>query len=518
MSSTSSGNVLLCVALVVLTLLEGSVVLAQSPSINSTGGDDVKHHKVLILGGGVAGVMAAHSLHVNGIEDYAIVEARHELGGRMQNYTFGVPGRQYTVELGPNWIQGTVVKGGKPNPILTLARKANLTTVNNDLYGDVMTYDWTGYNNYTDVFNNAVDAFENAVVAAGARVANQQVDMSLFSGYLMINEQAETPQQAASEYWQVDFEYAQTPAQTSWIASAWNNNLTYVPEEGGFSEDNLLCIDQRGYKVIIQHEAKEFIQPQQLLLNHTVKAIAYNDTSVAVTTTDGTTLTADYIICTFSVGVLQHNDVIFKPALPAWKEEAIKSVRMATYTKMFLQFPEHFWFNTEVAVYADPERGRYPVWQSLDHPKFFPGSGILFVTVTGDFALRCNLMTDDQVREEVVGVLRSMYPNVTIPEPIAFHYPRWSMDPLFRGSYSNWPPSFVNGHAEDLRAPVGERLWFAGEATSLKYFGFLHGAYYEGVDAGNAVAGCINNGTCDTRPTVKSVTNPQPYLLQLPST
>ena len=35
-----------------------------------------------------------------------------------------------------------------------------------------------------------------------------------------------------------------------------------------------------------------------------------------------------------------------------------------------------------MALYADSERGRYPVWQSLDHENFFPGSGIVFVTVT----------------------------------------------------------------------------------------------------------------------------------------
>ena len=36
----------------------------------------------------------------------------------------------------------------------------------------------------------------------------------------------------------------------------------------------------------------------------------------------------------------------------------------------------------QMALYADYERGRYPVWQSLDHPSFLPGSGILVVTVT----------------------------------------------------------------------------------------------------------------------------------------
>lgn len=35
-----------------------------------------------------------------------------------------------------------------------------------------------------------------------------------------------------------------------------------------------------------------------------------------------------------------------------------------------------------MALYADEERGKYPVWQTLDHVDFFPGSGIVFVTVT----------------------------------------------------------------------------------------------------------------------------------------
>jgi hypothetical protein len=34
------------------------------------------------------------------------------------------------------------------------------------------------------------------------------------------------------------------------------------------------------------------------------------------------------------------------------------------------------------AVYADIERGRYPIWQSLDLDGFFPGSGVIFATVT----------------------------------------------------------------------------------------------------------------------------------------
>jgi len=83
--------------------------------------------KVIILGGGVAGVIAARTLHERGINDFLIIEARDELGGRMQTHHFGkTGGRSYVVEKGPNWIQGTQDGDGPANPIYTLAKKHGL--------------------------------------------------------------------------------------------------------------------------------------------------------------------------------------------------------------------------------------------------------------------------------------------------------------------------------------------------------------------------------------------------------
>lgn len=70
-----------------------------------------------------------------------------------------------------------------------------------------------------------------------------------------------------------------------------------------------------------------------------------------------------------------------------------------------------------------------------------------------------------------MGVLRAMYPNTTLPDPAAIHVPPWGTNALYRGSYSNYGASFVPGHSDNLRATVDGRVWFAGEATSLKYFG-----------------------------------------------
>ena len=74
-------------------------------------------------------------------------------------------------------------------------------------------------------------------------------------------------------------------------------NYTFDPDVGGFSEDNYLSVDQRGFKTLIQQEAATFLQPNQVLYNATVKNIAYSANGVEVTLIDGTILTADYALC-----------------------------------------------------------------------------------------------------------------------------------------------------------------------------------------------------------------------------
>lgn len=144
---------------------------------------------VLILGGGVAGIIAARTLHEKGVDNFLIVEARGELGGRMRSMEFGAPGKRTTIELGANWIQGTQVGDGPANPILTLARKHGVKTAESDFYEsigafhrlfsagskwfliglrDLVTYDETGAVDYLEALAKAVDAYTNLTVVGGA--------------------------------------------------------------------------------------------------------------------------------------------------------------------------------------------------------------------------------------------------------------------------------------------------------------------------------------------------------------
>ncbi|KAF9806856.1 hypothetical protein IEO21_08503 [Rhodonia placenta] len=470
--------------------------------------------KILILGGGVAGVIAARTFYEQGITNFVIVEARDELGGRLQSQTIGAPGRELVVEYGANWVQGTqAFEDGPENPIWSLVKKHDMNTTSNDWSGSMTTYDENGPADYLDTFDQSADVYNKLTVVAGARVDQQLVDLTARSGYSLIGSKPMTPADKACEYYAFDWEYAQSPLESSWIASSWGNNFTYDSDQGGFGDTNAMSIDQRGFKHFIQAEAAEFLQPEQLILNATVTDITYSSDGVEVTLKNGTVLTADYALCTFSLGVLQNDDVVFQPALPDWKQEAIQSMVMATYTKIFLQFPEDFWFDTQMGLYADPVRGRYPVWQNMNLTGFFPGSGVIFVTVTGDFSQRIEALPDAEVQKEVLEVLQAMFPNATIPEPTTFFFHRWHSDPLFRGSYSNWPPSFFSEHHQNLRATVDERLWFAGEATSQKYFGFLHGAYYEGLDVANNLAQCVQGNGCAFIANVTEVMNAYPYVI-----
>ena len=196
---------------------------------------------------------------------------------------------------------------------------------------------------------------------------------------------------------------------------------------------------------------------------------------------------------------MQNEVVSFSPTLPSWKKEGIETFAMGTYTKIFLQFPSDkvFWNTSyQFFLYADPdERGYYPVFQSLDGEGFLSGSGILFVSVVQGQSYRVESQTDEQTKAQILEVLRKMYGVENVPEPTAFMYPRWSLEPWAYGSYSNWPPGTTLEMHQNLRANVG-RLWFAGEATSAEYYGFLHGAYFEGQAVGQEVAACVQ-GKCN---------------------
>jgi monoamine oxidase len=68
---------------------------------------------------------------------------------------------------------------------------------------------------------------------------------------------------------------------------------------------------------------------------------------------------------------------------------------------------------------------------------------------------------------------------------------RWAHDPFARGSYSHALPGQAGNRAV-LAAPVDNRLFFAGEATSPNFFSTAHGARDSGERAAREVLAALS--------------------------
>lgn len=376
-------------------------------------------------------------------------------------------------------------------------KKWNISNKRSD-FDSIETYNETGKVDFIDEIQNFIDSVDKLSEVADELLEENIQDRTFRQGLALADwnpEQRDYPQAAdAVEWWLYDGEQAFTPDETSLLFNVAVSNFTFSQ----FSDENNFVIDQRGHNTWIKGEASEFLDKDdpRLLLSTIVDKISYTDKGVTVRNEDGSCIEADYAVVTFSLGVLQADVVEFEPKLPDWKEVAIQSFLMGTYTKMFFQFNETWWpKETEFFLYADPiQRGWYPIWQSLDKEGFFPDSHAIFVTVTQREARRVERMDDAEAQAEALAVLKDMFPDIDVPEPTAFQYPRWGQTPWAYGSFSCWPAGTTLEQHQNLRANV-DRLWFAGEHTSTTYFGYMQGALLEGVDIGNRLVGLIK-GDC----------------------
>ncbi|KAM5344444.1 hypothetical protein ACJ41O_012980 [Fusarium nematophilum] len=475
-----------------LAASSGLLATGQAAVIPREGASTCRKTKVAVLGAGVAGITAAQTLSNASITDFLIIEHNDYIGGRVRNAPFGkaADGSPLSVELGANWVEGLESPEGNVNPIWTLAQKYGIKNRYSN-YSAIVTYDEKGESDYLDLVDLFDEKFEIAQADAGYIQTDNLQDTSMRAGLSLAGwKPQKDPKKLAAEWWGWDFETAYPPEQSGFQFGVAGNNATFKH----FSDETNLVIDQRGFNTFVKGEAYTFLTPddERLLLNTTVKKIRYSAKGVKVVTEDGGCVEADYAICTFSVGVLQNEVVEFKPKLPRWKREAIEQFQMGTYTKIFMQFNETFWpEEMEFFLYADPEqRGYYPLFQSASAPGFLEGSNILFGTVVASQAYEVEAQTDEKTKEEVMEVLQAMFPDKDIPEPLDFMYPRWSLEEWAFGSYSNWPVGMTLEKHQNLRANV-DRLWFAGEANSAEFFGYLQGAWTEGQEIGERISRII---------------------------
>jgi monoamine oxidase len=150
---------------------------------------------------------------------------------------------------------------------------------------------------------------------------------------------------------------------------------------------------------------------------------------------------------------------------------------MGLLNKTYLRFPEVFWDKEhDLLGHIAERKGEWAEWLNIYK---YTGQPILLGFNAGRYGRQIEKLSDREIVAAAMKTLRSLY-GAKIPDPEAWLITRWAGDPLAGGSYSYLPPGATEGDRAALAQPVGGRLFFAGEATSVEYPATVHGALLSG--------------------------------------
>lgn len=448
---------------------------------------------VLILGAGMAGLSAAKAFSDNGTKQFLIFEGEDHIGGRVRSIV--LEKSETRIELGANWIEEIDPQQPSTHPLWNIVEKcggvegfwqkdpsenASLRVYGSD--GTNLTKSPEFHNRLFEwqrIFNKVIDLAEY-------RISKNLSDISVRQALKMKGWFPNSPLDNLIEWIGYDWEFENPPD---------NGSLFAVIETpfGNKSEGILwkyFVNDQKfGYKKVLDCLVEDVLSEndKRVHLKSTVSSIKWGDNCVCITTDDDNTseqqYCAPYAVITFSIGVLKSNNVQFVPPLPQTKIDLLNKISNSLYLKVFLEFENTFWeTDVDYILHVDPVRGNFFHFQSLArYPATHPS--VLIVTVTGEKARMVYTQSRDETVADIMQILSKIYVQKNVTNPLNMVIPDWGISPYYRGMYSFLK---VDSDQEQVAKPIG-KLYFAGEAFSVCCNGFVHGAYFSGIDTAKLI-------------------------------
>lgn len=238
-------------------------------------------------------------------------------------------------------------------------------------------------------------------------------------------------------------------------------------------------------------------------LNHVVKNINYEGEKVILSgeevTTSGATpfsLEFDKVILTVPVSVIKSGDITFTPSLTPAKLSALSRMEMDATLTVVLDFRRNFWGEGFRYIYGGTTAAEY----------FNPGangrstvSRALTAHVSGAKAEELSTLGLDAI-PVLISELDPLFENQATAnlrkdpvngKPVAV-IQDWAKEPFIKGAASYLKPGGTLADRQLLGAPLGNKLFFAGEATdALGEAGTVSGALQSGERAAKEVISSI---------------------------
>jgi monoamine oxidase len=404
---------------------------------------------VIVIGAGAAGLAAARSVGRR-TRRVLVLEGRDRIGGRVLAHP--IPRIATPAELGAEFIHGPAER------TKALLRGAGSAAI--DIGGDSWIRENGALQREDDDFSSSARIFEGS----RSLPSDESVEQFLrrFEDDDGLRETARAARAFVEGFEAADPQLASAKA----IADEWESGTdsTSARPLGGYGPMfELLRSDCEGAGVSFAFSTR-------------VRRVSWGADGVAVNVIGPLgelhTLRARAAIVTLPAGVLRHRgsdaEITFEPQLPAAKCEALAHIEMGHVVKVALWFRTSFW--DRVA------RGRYhnAAFFHMDGqpiPTYWTQlpvrSELIVAWVGGPGAVSLSGLSPAELVEMALAGFGELFGEVELArrefEGGLTH--DWSGDPFARGAYSYVAVGGGNARAE-LAAPVGERLFFAGEATS----------------------------------------------------
>lgn len=416
---------------------------------------------IIVVGAGVSGLRAARRLADAGRE-VVVLEARDRIGGRT-----------WTTDLGgaPIDLGGSFLHDRDLNPIIPYVLGGGLSVRTDAPWGAGMgVADAEGWVPTHDAAT---------VVAANADFDPAEAAAALGPG--------EDRWSAGVAWYIADRGYRGRGADLATTTLLWHQgglNIGAHPDTlslrgaAAYAEGVGNALIVGGYRGLVDLLAEGL----DVRLGEPVTAITHDPAGVVVETTSGAH-SADAVVVTLPLGVLQAGHVTFDPPLPPAHVAAISRLGVSGLEKVVLRFGERWWPESLTRLNHLTSDRAFTAWSDASGPE-----PTLMGFHNPHLAEPSLAATPGPERIRLaLARLRALFGHV--PDPVAAVATDWAADPWALGSYSHIPLGADAGDMRTLTRPASTTLVLAGEHTVASAHGTVHAAFISGDRAADQLLG-----------------------------
>ncbi len=442
--------------------------------------------KVLVIGGGVAGLVAAHELQRQG-HKVTVLEAQNRVGGRIYTLRSFAPGlyaeagamripaaHELTLEYCRRFdLPLRTFVTGNPNGLVHVGG-ARMTMREALESPDMLPFELAAHEagrTSEDLWHEATADIRAMIEEAGDEAWEEIVKRyDEYSLYEFLKEKGFS--EGAIEYYAV----------MNFLESDMHNALVEILRED-LGRAYVDMVEIEGGMDRLPNAFYGELQ-DRVRMGVEVRAIDQDESSVTVHCRQGPdrySLHADYAICTVPFSVLRTVERRFSRQ----KDRAIRQLNYHASTKVLVQVRRRLW-EAQDGIEGGASVTDLPI-RRVNYPTADPTTtrGVLLASYTwGQDALQWGSMDRETRVEQALEDLEQLHPGLIeefeVGDSHAWYGDRWA-----RGAFAMFTPGQQTALHDAIVQPEG-RVYFAGEHCSL-YHAWIQGALESGIAAARAI-------------------------------